>query len=97
MSTRRQQRKNRPMLQPGDTALRGEVIAFNEAKSFGFIKPENGAARIHFSLHNVPRDRMKCVGVGRTVYFDVLHGAPVRLKKVVRQTVTAKIRSRKSG
>lgn len=97
MSTRRQYRKNRPILKLGDTELRGEVIVFDQVKSFGFIKPDNGAARIHFSLDNVPHDRMKCVGIGRIVYFDVIQGAPIKRRKVVRPTITASIRSSRAG
>jgi cold shock CspA family protein len=69
--TRRQWRKNRPQLKEGDTRIQGEVKVFYQDRLFGFIQPANGSPRIHFHYNNVHRERQKCVGVGRTVYFSV--------------------------
>jgi len=90
--TRREKRKNRTKLQPGDRKLAGEVVLFDSVKLFGFIRPFNGAANIHFTMCNVPHNRKRCVGEGRTVYFDVILGVPIIRKKSSRPTLTAKIR-----
>jgi cold shock CspA family protein len=95
--TRREWRRGRPLLQVGDTEVYGKVVAYNPGRLCGFIKPENGAARIHFTMHNVPYDRQKCVGIGRNVYFDVVQGKPLTRRKVARPTLTAKIRSSSAG
>lgn len=81
--SRRNWRKRRPVLSVGDTGLPGVVAKVVEGKSFGFIQPENGAARIFFSLHEVPRHRSKCVGEGRKVFFSVVEGKDGKPKAIV--------------
>jgi len=83
MSTRRQWRKNRPKLQPGDTRIEGVVVKWLSYKRCGFIRPVNGAADIFFHDSDVPRHREKCVGEGRTVFFTVAHGQPGKLKALI--------------
>ncbi|MFT5849305.1 MAG: cold shock CspA family protein [Patiriisocius sp.] len=95
--SKRTARKNRPQLTVGDTKIHGKVVHFISSKGCGFIQPSSGAARIHFSMDNVPDDRKKCVGVGRVVYLDVLQGKPIVRRKTKRPTLTAKIRSTKQG
>ena len=84
MSTRRQYRERRPKLAIGDMGIEGVVVRWLPYKRCGFIRPCNGAASIFFHDSDVPRHREKCVGVGRTVYFDVAAGKPGMLKALVR-------------
>lgn len=81
--TRRRWRKNREQLSVGQTGVKGTVVSFYQARNFGYIAPENGAAQIHFHMDNVPYQRMKCVGVGRTVFFEVGATQKGRLTAVV--------------
>jgi cold shock CspA family protein len=81
--TRRQWRKDRPVLEVGATGVEGVVKRFFPARRFGFIQPKNNAACIRFNLMDVPHARMKCVEEGRTVYFTVAQGANGRLKAVI--------------
>jgi|GEM_PF-3222271 len=92
--SKRNRRKNRPKLNAGDTQVKGTVVRFISSQNLGFIQPDNGAARIHFSMEDVPYNRMRCVGEGSVVYFDVSQGKPIKRKrnKKVIQTLTAKIR-----
>lgn len=93
MSTRRQWRQARPKLQSGQKELKGTVIKFLPEKNLGYIAPVGGAARIVFYFVDVPSDRSKCVGVGRTVYFDVVEKGDVRRSGHSRPQLVAVIRS----
>ncbi len=94
-NTRRNWRKNRPQLSAGMQGVKGEVVKSYPGKQFGFIKPENGAAQILFYISEVPFDRKKCVGVGSTVFFDVVEQGVLIRKNYQKPKLVAKIRSRR--
>ncbi len=81
--TRRQWRKDRPVLEDGATGVEGVVKRFFPEKRYGYIQPKNNAERIRFDLMDVSYNRLKCVGVGRTVFFTVVKKPNGRLKAVV--------------
>lgn len=81
--TRRQWRRNRPTLTVGQTGVEGEVKRFYPEKKYGFIQPKNKAAWIRFYLSDVPYTRLKCVAVGRRVYFTVAEGSEGDLKALI--------------
>jgi cold shock CspA family protein len=83
MTTRRQWRKQRPRLRIGDTRVEGKVVKWCDRKFCGFIRPANGAAHIFFHGNDVPFEREKCVGVGRTVFFTVTPGGSRKFKAII--------------
>jgi len=91
--TRRTFRKKRPKLTVGDAAIEGTVVKYFPAKEQGVIAPSNGAARIFFHMTDVPRERMKCVGVGRKVFFDVVQRGTIKRKNHSRPRLVACIRA----
>ena len=91
--TRRSYRKNRPKLSVGDQEIEGTVVKFFPEKQWGIIAPSNGAARIYFHIADVPRERLKCVGEGRTVFFDVVQRGVIKRKKHTRPRLAAAIRA----
>lgn len=91
--TRRSFRKNRPKLSVGDVGIEGEVVKILPSGKLGIIAPKNGAPRIFFSIADVPRDRLKCVGKGRTVFFDVVERGVIKRKSFKKPRLVAVIRS----
>ena len=91
--TRRTFRKKRPKLTVGDAAIEGTVVKYFPAKQQGVIAPSNGAAQIFFYMKDVPRERMKCVGVGRKVFFDVVQRGVIKRKTHTRPRLAAVIRT----
>lgn len=99
--TRRNTRKRRVQLTPGDVGVKGMVVSYNRATSRGFIAPYNvddcasvrNAPRISFYMSDVPRDRQKCVGVGRIVYFDVVEKGSIKRRGKTRSKLAAVVRS----
>jgi cold shock CspA family protein len=81
--TRRQWRRDRPVLEVGAMGVEGVVKRLFREKRYGYIQPKNNAARIRFDLLDVPYARLKCVEEGRTVFFTVAKGASGRLKAIV--------------
>ena len=97
MGNKRQFRKKQVRLAVGDKEVKGEVIAFDPEKKSGFIRPDNGAGRIHFSVHNTALSDMECVGVGSVVHFDVMARFPIRSRKKPGVQLSAEIRSSGTG